>query len=59
MKWTSFYVDSTTLKHVLQAVGMTYTKVNATWSSNVKIAIGNKSSTTYLTIKSVEWGRPY
>lgn len=59
MKWTSFYVDSSTLKHVLQAVGMTYTKVNTTWSSNVKIAIGNKTSTTALSITSMEWGRPY
>lgn len=56
LKWKSYYVSADTLKHVLLAVGMKYTRVNTNWAG-VTIAVGNKSSSTSLTIKSVEWGK--
>jgi hypothetical protein len=59
VKFKSFYISADTLKHILQAVGMAYTKVNGNWTTDVKIALGNKTSSTALTIKSVEWGRSY
>lgn len=37
---------------------MKYTKIpNPNWNSNIKIMIGNKKSTSALTLISAEWGR--
>lgn len=58
VKLVSYYVSSTSLRHILLVSGMVYTRANVSIINNIKLSVSTKNSSISLTISRYEWGKP-